>query len=133
MKYLKKICIKKMNDQANEIREITTAQFENLLKQQTHDPQKWADLEINKIYTVTNTKIVPTKYGEVMILSLFNNGEVWVPEHLKTKIMNSDTYFYPPFDFRPLGLRPCKDNPRNKYHSYDLVSDNGSLFESAHI
>ena len=45
-----------MNDQANEIREITTAQFENLLKQQTHDPQKWADLEINKIYAVTNTK-----------------------------------------------------------------------------
>ena len=74
-----------MNDQANEIREITTAQFENLLKQQTHDPQKWADLEINRIYTVTNTKIVPTKNGEAMILSLFNNGEIWAPEHLKTK------------------------------------------------
>ena len=122
-----------MNDQANEIREITTAQFENLLKQQTHDPQKWADLEINKIYTVTNTKIVPTRNGEIMILSLFNNGEVWAPEHLKTKIMNSDTYFHPPFYFRPLGLRPCKDNPRNKYHSYALVFDNGSLFESTHI
>ena len=24
-----------------------------------------------------------------------------------------------PFYFRPLGLKPCKDNPRNKYHSYD--------------
>ena len=77
--------------------------------------------------------MVPTKKGQAMILSLFNNGEVWAPEHLKSKIMNSDTYFHPPFNFRALGLRPCKDNPRNKYHSYDLVFDNGSLFESAHI
>ena len=121
MLYFKeKICIKKMNDQ-------------NLLEQQTHDPQKWTDLEINKIYTVLNTKIVPTKKGQAMILSLFNNGEVWAPEHVKSKIMNSDTYFHPPFNFRALGLRPCKDNPRNKYHSYDLGFDNGSLFESAHI
>ena len=51
-----------MNDQANEIREITPAQFENLLKEQTqHDTKKWADLEINKNYTVTNTRMVPTE------------------------------------------------------------------------
>ena len=108
-------------DQANEIREITTAQFENLLKVQTHDTRKWADLEINKIYRVTHTRMVPTKNGQAMILSLLNNGEVWAPEHWKNKIMKSDTYFNPPFHFRPLGLKPCKDNPRNKNHSYDLV------------
>ena len=62
----------KMYDQANEIRrkKITTAQH---------------DLEINKIFTVTNIRMVLTKIGQAMILSLLNNGEVWAPEHLKTK------------------------------------------------
>ena len=35
------------------------------------------------------------------------------------------------FTLGPLALKPCKDNPRNKYHSYDLVFDNGML-ESTH-
>ena len=63
----------KINDQVNEIREITTAQFET---------KKWADLEINKIYTVTNTKMVPTKNDQAIFLSLLNNGDVWALEHL---------------------------------------------------
>ena len=124
---------KKMNDQANEIREITTAQFENLLKQQTHDPQKWTDLEINKIYTVTNTKMVPTKNGQAMILSLFNNGEVWTPEHLKTKIMNSDTYFHPPFYFRHLDLDHVKTTPETSITHMIWFLIMGVYFESAHI
>ena len=78
---------KKMTNPANEIQEITTAQFEKLLKEQTpeYDTQKWADLEINKIYTVTNTKMVDTQIGKSMILSLLNYGDVWAPEHLKIK------------------------------------------------
>ena len=27
------------------------------------------------------------------------------------------------FTLGPLGLKPCKDNTRKKYHSYDLVFD----------
>ena len=56
-----------------------------------------------------------------------------MPEHLKTKIMNSDTYFNPPFYLRPLGMKPCKDNPRKKCRSYDLVFDNGESLEQIQI
>ena len=56
-----------------------------------------------------------------------------MPEHLKTKIMNSDTYFNPPFYLRPLGMKPCKDNPRKKYRSYDLVFDNGEFLDQIQI
>ena len=73
--------------------------------------ERWG-LDTDKFLTVTNIKMVPTEYGQAMILSLLNIGEVWVPEPLKTKIMNSDTYFNPPFYLRPLGMKPCKDNPR---------------------
>ena len=81
-----------MSNLANEIQEITTAQFDKLLKEQTHQYNKWSDLEINKIYTVTNTKMIDTQKGKSMILSLLNNGDVWAPEHLKNKILNSDYY-----------------------------------------
>ena len=76
-----------MTTQAKDIKEITHAQFEKLLKEQTpeHDTQKWIDLEINKIYTVTNTKMVDTQNGKSMILSLLNNCDVWAPDHLKIK------------------------------------------------
>ena len=79
--------------------------------------------------------MVPTEYGRAMILSLLNIGEVWASEHLKTKIMNSVTYFYfnPPFYLRPLGMKPCKDNPRKKCRSYDLVFDNGEFLEQIQI
>ena len=64
-----------MYDQANEIREITTAQFGNLLNEQTqHGAKIWVDLVNTKIYTV---KVVPTKNCHAMILSLLNNGEGW--------------------------------------------------------
>ena len=41
----------------------------------------------------------------------------------KNKIADGETYKYPPCYVRPLGLKPCKKNPRNKYHSFDLVYD----------
>ena len=56
--------------------------------------------------------MVPTEYGRATILSLPNIGKVWAPEHLKTKIINSDTYFNPPFYLRTLGMTPCMDNPK---------------------
>ena len=41
----------------------------------------------------------------------------------KNKIADGETYKYPPFYVRPLDLKTCKNNPRNKYHSFDLVYD----------
>ena len=66
--------------------------------------ERWR-LDTDKFLTVTNIKMVPTEYGQAMILSLLKIGEVWGPEHLKTEIMNSDTYFNPPFYLRPLGMK----------------------------
>ena len=94
--------------------------------------ERWG-LDTDKFLTVTNIRMVPTKYGRAMILSLLNIGEVWMPEYLKTKIMNCDTYFNPPFYLRPLGMKPCKDNPRKKCRSYDLVFDNGEFLEQIQI
>ena len=70
-----------MSNPANEIQEITTAQFEKLLREETpeHNTQKLTKIEINKIYTVTNTKLVDTPIGK----SFLNNGDVWAPEDLK--------------------------------------------------
>ena len=117
-----------MSNPANKIQEITTAQFEKILKEQTpeYDTQNWTDLKINKIYTVTNTKMVDTQIGKSIILSLLDNGDFWAPEHIKNKILNSDNYNNPPFYVRPLGLKPCKNNPRNKYYAYDIVIDHGN-------
>ena len=97
----------------------TAAKFDRLLKEQTPEYSKWTDLEINKIYTVTNTTMVNTKKGETMVLSLYNYGEVWAPDHLKTRITKNN--LSPPLYIRPLGLKPCKDNPANTCHAYDLV------------
>ena len=90
--------------------------------------ERWK-LDTDKFLTVTNIKMVPTEYDQAMILFLLNIGE----EHLKTKIMNSDTYFNPPFYLRPLGMKPCKDNPRKKRRSYDLVFDNREFLEQIQI
>ena len=122
-----------MSNLANEIQEITTAQFDKLLKEQTPQYNKWSDLEINKIYTVINTKMVDTQNGKSMILSLLNNGDVWAPEHLKNRILNSDYYYNPPFYVRPLGLKSCKNKPMNKYHAYDIVIDIGDSIEITHV
>ena len=98
--------------------DITTEEFEELLKEQSeYDTQKWSDLEINKIYTITNYRTIETSNGESVILTLKDNGEVWCPTHLATKIEGKE----PPFYVRPLGLKPCKNNKKNKYHAYDLV------------
>lgn len=98
--------------------EITTEEFEQLLEEQSqYETQKWADLELNKIYTITDYKTVQTTDGESTVLTLLNNGEVWCPAHLAIKIKGKD----PPFYVRPLGLKPCKANKKNKYHAYDLV------------
>ena len=98
--------------------------FEKLLEKQKseHEKKKWSDLVINEIYTVTGTRTVHTQNGRSM-LTLLNDGEVWAPERLKNKIADGETYKYPSFYVRPLGLKPCKNNPRNKYHSFDLVYD----------
>ena len=63
--------------------------------------------------------MVNTKKGETMVLSLYNYGEEWILNHLKTRIAKNN--LSPPLYIRPLGLKPCKDNPANKYHAYDLV------------
>ena len=94
---------------------------------------KRCGLDTDNFLTVTNIRMVPTEYGQAMILTPLNIGEVWGSEHLKTKIMNSDTYFNPPFYLRPLGMKPCKDHPRKKCPSYDLVFDNGECLEQIQI
>ena len=99
--------------------DITTAQFDELLEEQNQNStKKWTDLEVNKIYTITDTKIVETEYGPSMVLTLLDNGEVWAPGHLKDKLEKSAK---PPYYMRPLGLKPCKNNKKNRYHAYDLV------------
>ena len=54
-----------------------------------------------------------------MVLTLQIYGDVWAPDHLKTRIQNNK--LKPPMYIRSCGLKPCKDNPANKYHAYDLV------------
>ncbi len=113
-----------MSNNANDeitVDEITTEQFDELLKEQHYETKKWTDLKQNKVYTVTNVKMVDTQNGQSMILRLLFNGEVWAPDHLKRKICNGNTHANPPFYVRPLGLKPCKNNMTNKYHAYDLV------------
>ena len=83
--------------------------------------QKWADLEIKELYTVTNTRMVDTQNAKVYDFTLLNNGDVWVPEHLKHRIINSDNHYNPPFYIISLGLNPYKSNHRNKYRAYDIV------------
>ena len=73
-------------------------------------------LRFNKVYTVANTKMVGTQDGESMVLNLLN--------HLKDRLKRGDSYVTPPFYVRPRGLKPCRKNPKNKYHSYDLVVPN---------
>ena len=63
--------------------------------------------------------MVNTKKSETMVLFLYNYGEVWAPDHLKTRITKNN--LSPPLYIRPRGLKPCKDNPANTYHIYDLV------------
>ena len=89
--------------------EITTDEFEELLKEQSeYDTQRWTDLEINKIYTITSYRTVDTSNGESVVLTLKDNGEVWCPAHLAKKIEGKE----PPFYIRPLGLKPCKNNKK---------------------
>ncbi len=108
-----------MSRQAQNAHEtITEAEFDELLEQQSqYDTKKWTDLEIKKIYTITSYRTVDTSNGESLVLTLKDNGDVWCPAHLAKKIEGKE----PPFYIRPLGLKPCKNNKKNKYHAYDLV------------
>jgi hypothetical protein len=107
-----------MSQKANNIQEITIDKFEELLKEQSeYETQRWTDLEINKIYTITSCRTVDTTIGESVVLTLKDNGDVWCPAHLAKKIDGKE----PPFYIRPLVLKPCKKNKKNKNHAYDLV------------
>ena len=107
-----------------QFQEITTDEFDKMLKEQNSlDTKKWTDLELGKIYTITHFKTVETSIGSSTVLTLLNNGEVWSPPHLADKINDKE----PPFYVRPLGLRPCKGNKKNKYHAYDLVIPNKQM------
>lgn len=93
-------------------------EFDEMLKEQSfYDTKRWTDLEINQIYSITSFRAVETSNGESVILTLKDNGDVWCPAHLANKINDKE----PPFYIRPLGLKPCKNNKKNKYHAYDLV------------
>ena len=107
-----------MSQVANQIHEITTAQFDELLKHQI--TRNGVTLKLTN-FTLSNVKLVDTRDGKAMILTLLNHGDLWTQDHLKDKIMTGDTYANPPFSVRPLGLKPTKTNPKNKYHAYDLV------------
>lgn len=65
-----------MSHTAN-MKEITTEEFEGTTV------KKWADLEIGKVYALTHVRLVHTKTGRFIVLSLLKNGNVWTPEHLK--------------------------------------------------
>lgn len=98
--------------------DITEEEFDEMLKiQSKYNTKKWTDLEKNKIYTITSYRMLETQNGIGTILTLKDNGEVWCPSHLATKIEDKE----PPFWVRPLGLKPCKNNKKNKYHAYDLI------------
>ena len=61
---------------------ISPAKFKLVRKQR--DTKYWDEFEIGKVYEVFNTMMVPTYYGQDMVLSLDNNDHVWAPEPLKT-------------------------------------------------
>ena len=84
----------------------TAADFERLLKEQTPEYSKWTEIEINKIYTITSTKMVKTQKGELMVLSLYKYGEAWASDHLKSRIIENN--LSPSLYIRPRGLKPCK-------------------------
>ena len=80
---------------ANDIVEITDAEFDDLLEDQTPQIKKWSDLENKKIYLVTNTIVVDTQMGELMAATLKDNGVVWVLDHLKKRVVENK--ISPPF------------------------------------
>ena len=88
-----------------------------LKKQRSKTIQKWTDLTEDIIYTITDYRKINTKFGESLVLTLDDNVEVWCPGHLARKIEDKE----PPFLIRPLGLKQCTNNKKNKYHAYDLL------------
>ena len=75
-----------------EIQEITDAELNKLLEEQAPQYKKWSDLEIKKIYIVTDTTMVDTQKGESMVLTLKNNGAVWAPGHLKKRVVEKKIF-----------------------------------------
>ena len=50
--------------------EITSQEFERMLKEESSLCRKWSELEVGKVYTLEGTRMIDTKYGESMILIL---------------------------------------------------------------
>lgn len=71
------------------------------------------------IYNIVDYNIEDGLFGESMVLTLSDGTKVWAPEHLKEKIKRAGTK--PPYNVRPLGLKPCTKNRKNKCHAYDFV------------
>ena len=72
--------------------EITNAEFDKLLKlTQSQDKiMKWNELEINEVYTITDTKNVQTQNRDAMVLTVLKRGvrsDVWAPERLRQKLL----------------------------------------------
>ena len=113
-------------NKTEDMQEPTIKEFEEMLKEQSqYDTKKWADLELNKIYVITGHKTLQTGEDEKgYIVTIKDVGDVWCPAHLGNKIEVKK----PPFYVRPLGLRPCKNNRKNKYHAYDLVVPKDTKF-----
>ena len=87
---------------------ISPAIFKLVRKQ--HGAKYWDELEIGEVYEVFNTMMVPTYYGQNMVISLDSGDHVWAPEPLKTYILNDDPDFEPPFyirSFRYQGKYQC--------------------------
>ena len=92
----------------------------NLLLEEQKQTKKWRDLEEGKIYTITDFKEIDTEYGETMVLTIEDFGDVWAPSHLSKKIKGGSTPIY----VRPTGEKRSQKNKKNKYYSYDLVMPN---------
>ena len=56
---------------------ITLEQFQQIYKQQHPDADKWADLEQNKVHTITSFRFVNTKNGESCIITLNDGSSFW--------------------------------------------------------
>ena len=107
------------------LKELTTEEFDKLLEEQTPLYNKWTDLEINKIYTITNTALVNTKKAKRWFKHCTTMAKYGLQTTLKQefkKKKKKKNKLKLPMYIRPRGLKSCKDNPANKYHAYDLVN-----------
>ena len=69
---------------------ITLEQFQQKYKEQHPPADKWADLEQNKVHTITNFKFVNTKNGESCIITLGDGRSFWACPGLCKKLKTDD-------------------------------------------